>query len=80
MDLQGRLTEWDEWCVAEMYRWKKSYHRGSPMRCAEVNRREGFVRFEREGCEEIITFYNWKRRFEPVLQNVSDGRTPGGSE
>ena len=66
MDKQGRLTKWDEWRVGELYRWKKGGQCGTPMRCAEVNRREGFIRFGRDGSDAIHRCFNWERRFVHV--------------
>jgi hypothetical protein len=62
MDDAGRLTTWREWEVGAMYQWRKGGHIGAPQRCVEVNRKEGYVRFER-GDENIHRYYGWRGRF-----------------
>ncbi len=62
MDDAGRLTKWAEWEVGEMYQWRKSRQVGAPQRCVEVNRKEGYVRFDR-GDEHVYRCYAWRGRF-----------------
>ncbi len=69
MDEQFRLTKWEEWVVGESYLWKKGRVCGpAPLKCVEVNRAEGCVVFE-SGTKNIISSYNWTRRFVHVPGN-----------
>jgi hypothetical protein len=65
MDDAGRLTKWGEWEVGAMYQWKKGGHVETPERCVEVNRAEGYVRFDR-GYENSHRCYAWRGRFVRV--------------
>jgi hypothetical protein len=67
MDKQGRLTKWEEWTIGEWYAWEKGLFDtiAHPMKCIEVNRRDGFIRFE-TGTIDIHRQFNWQRRFVHV--------------
>lgn len=62
MDDSGRLTKWAEWEVGGMYQWRKGGQGGTPQRCVEVNRKEGYVRFDR-GDKDRHLHCAWRGRF-----------------
>ena len=71
MDKQGRLTKMDEWKIGEFYQWTKGRgrHPGPVRKCIEINRADGSIRFENNTGDDILSFFNWQRRYIHVTNN-----------
>jgi len=67
MDKQQRLTKWNEWVIGASYQYVKNGWVNGSYKCVELNKVEGWVRFEApEGSQDIIRFHSWRRRFRLI--------------
>jgi hypothetical protein len=65
MDKQNRLTKWEEWEIGARYEWLKGKTPIGRWTCTEVNRRAGYVAFNRDNAIVTKTFA-WQRRYRRI--------------